>query len=220
MSEEKSDPRGCAAILSLVTPLAWPAITMLLLLYLHKPLYRAAESISKKIDEATEIGVRDVLTLKIQQNAKILGGAELAAAIGNLSAEAIERLLHIGEAYFSVASFDQAHRRWVIIGQLDHLHALDELVRAGLVSFRYRGRDDVAALAKIEQFLTSHGFRKIVESPDGTKTWEADHDVTPEETAELREFDYHLTPQGADARKAVIQTIVQILEEAKKTSPK
>ena len=74
----------------------WQIIILIAIVMFYTPLRQMADLLPKKFESSSEISVLNVVTLKIQEQAKAIGNEELATIITGLSQDEIKWLLNLG----------------------------------------------------------------------------------------------------------------------------
>lgn len=89
----------------LVSLLTWPVVVLIAVAVFYSPMRRIADMLPEKFEQSSEIGIAGI-SVKIAEQAKASGNAELAKIISGLSEDAIEWLLKIGDGSHRVIGSD------------------------------------------------------------------------------------------------------------------
>lgn len=183
-----------------VKALAWPALVVAVIVVFFAPIERMVNGVATKLELADKVSIGS-LSLEIVQRAREAGSPELAAQVGSLSPQAIERLLltpRTGDVI--LLSTTSNHPDQLGLPKKARLDALIELSQKGFIEFR----EDIQVFVR--------DLRKLSIDARMTQTSEHDWFIIPEGAGSTtferyRRQGFKLTDKGRIASEAVIKAV-------------
>jgi len=205
MEETNTTIEFLKLIIEGIQVLAWPILTVILVLMYNRPLRKMLDSLSSKFSEASKVSIGS-LSLEVQAKAREAGNPKLAREVGTLSPPAIEQLLRtprVGDMILLSTSDYQGNRNYGL-PKLDEMNALRELEQKGFIKFR----------EKLEPFLDKLHALRNTSIPNSDRVWFAASGPVASSTDEkFRKQGYTLTDLGHQAVDAIVKAVAAQLAQ-------
>lgn len=201
-ARETNQPSGRLSIkhlevfVSFMKVMVWPALILILFLWLRGPITKTVEVLPERISKSTKLTVWN-LSIEIQQAAQNSGHPELAEIIGELSPRAIETLLRIAKDKHGLVATGDGQSVY-FLPTSEEMDALLELERKGLLRFELPPQD-----------FNNFAQRLPWEINQQTGEYRPTRPLTQAEKEKLLQQQYYLTDIGRTTFDLIIQVAAQ-----------